>query len=72
MSDAVAAVDLDEEDHWRAGLYALIGRLFFEGPDAALLAQLSADTDGDDYVARSGVAATGCRQCIGRGCGVAA
>ena len=48
MSDAVAAVDLDEEDHWRAGLYALIGRLFFEGPDAALLAQLSANATNSD------------------------
>ena len=48
MSEIAAVVDLCEEDHWRAGLYALIGRLFFEGPDAALLAQLSADTvDGD-------------------------
>ena len=47
MSDAVATVDVDEEDHWRAGLYALIGRLFYEGPDAALLVQLSADTDND-------------------------
>ncbi len=44
MSDVAAVVDLCEEDQWRAGLYALIGRLFFEGPDTALLAQLAADS----------------------------
>jgi TorA maturation chaperone TorD len=48
MSEPAAAVELNEEDQWRAGLYALIGRLFFEGPDAALLAQLSADTEADE------------------------
>lgn len=47
-------VDLDEEEHCRAGLYALIGRLFFDGPDAELLSQLTVDTaevgrrDGSD------------------------
>jgi TorA maturation chaperone TorD len=45
VSEVAAAADISEEDRWRAGLYALIGRLFFEGPDAALLAQLAADTD---------------------------
>jgi len=44
VSDVAADVAVCEEDQWRAGLYALIGRLFFEGPDAALLAQVSADT----------------------------
>lgn len=48
MSEVAAMAGVSEEDQWRAGLYALIGRLFFEGPDAALLAQLSADTDADD------------------------
>ena len=49
VSDTAAVVSLDEQDHWRAGLYALISRLFFEGPDAVLLAQLSVDTgEGDD------------------------
>jgi TorA maturation chaperone TorD len=48
VSGVAAAADVSEEDQWRAGLSALIGRLFFEGPDAALLAQLAADTDADD------------------------
>jgi TorA maturation chaperone TorD len=48
VSEVAAIADVSEEDQLRAGLYALIGRLFFEGPDAALLAQLSADTDADD------------------------
>lgn len=49
MSEPAAAVELDEEDQWRAGLYALIGRLFFDGPDAALLMQLATNTaDNDD------------------------
>jgi len=48
VSDVAAGVEVCEEDQWRAGLYALIGRLFFEGPDTALLAQLSADTAGGD------------------------
>lgn len=48
MSEQAAAVELDEEDQWRAGLYALIGRLFYEGPDAALLTQLAAQTTDDD------------------------
>jgi TorA maturation chaperone TorD len=48
VSEVVAMTDVSEEDQWRAGLYALIGRLFFEGPDAELLAQLSADTNADE------------------------
>jgi TorA maturation chaperone TorD len=49
VSDAAAAIDLGEEELWRARLYALIGRLFFDGPDVALLAQLSGDTTEDDH-----------------------
>lgn len=48
MSDAAATDDLHDADHWRAGLYALIGRLFFEGPDSELLAQLRPDTSSGD------------------------
>jgi TorA maturation chaperone TorD len=42
---------LSEEDLWRAALYALIGRLFFDGPDVVLLAHLSSgisEVGGDD------------------------
>ncbi len=42
MNDANVAAELDETDYWRAGLYALIGRLFFAAPDAVLLSQLTA------------------------------
>ena len=44
MSEVAAVAKVCEEDQWRAGLYALIGRLFFEGPDVPLLVQLSVDT----------------------------
>jgi len=57
VSGLAATIAVGEEDQWRAGLYALIGRLFFDGPDSALLAQLSVvqlsgasaeDDQGDD------------------------
>jgi len=47
MSDAAAVADSDEAEYWRAGLYALIGRLFFDAPDAALLLQVTASTAED-------------------------
>jgi len=37
-------VELAEEDAARASLYALIGRLFFDAPDAALLAQIARES----------------------------
>mgnify|MGYP002629383633 CR=1 FL=1 len=48
MSDAAPAEDLHDAEHWRAGLYALIGRLFFEGPDSVLLAQLRVNASGGE------------------------
>ena len=48
MNEVAAVIQICEEDQWRAGLYALIGRLFFEGPDVPLLVQLSADTPDAD------------------------
>lgn len=50
MSDDAAPVALDETEAGRAGFYALIGRLFFDAPDAVLLSQLSAGLAavGDD------------------------
>ena len=46
MMDSGSAVALAEEDLWRTGLYALIARLFFDGPDDALLAQLAGYCSG--------------------------
>jgi len=40
MTDAPAGIA--EEDQSRAMLYALIGRLFYDGPDAAMLARIAA------------------------------
>ena len=48
MSDVDDADNLRDADHWRAGFYALIGRLFFDGPDSTLLAQLKSDPASGD------------------------
>jgi len=45
---ATAPVELAEEDAARASLYALIGRLFFDAPDAALLVQIAHDSERAD------------------------
>jgi TorA maturation chaperone TorD len=45
---ATAPAELAEEDAARASLYALIGRLFFDAPDAALLAQIARDSEQAD------------------------
>jgi TorA maturation chaperone TorD len=46
VSEDATTPELDEVDRWRAGMHALIGRLFYAGPDAALLAQLAGESGG--------------------------
>jgi len=48
MDDPVQRTALSEEDGARADCYALISRLFYAAPDAALLSSLAAGPDDDD------------------------
>lgn len=48
MSAASAPVSMAEEDVARAALYALIGRFFYEAPDAELLARIVLDSEHAD------------------------
>ncbi len=53
---AAAAAQLTEEDAARASFYALIGRLFFDAPDAELLSQIARDAAQADASATFGAA----------------